>query len=241
MNDFPLSRRLAAEALGTALLLAAVVGSGIMAERLSGGNAAIALLANTLATFAALYVLILCFGPISGAQFNPAVSLFLALRRELPWRDLPVFALAQIAGGILGVWLAHGMFGEAIWQTGIKPRGSGGEILSEAVATFGLILTIALTGRFRAAALPFAVAGYIAAAYWFTASTSFANPAAAIARGLTASFANIRPGDVPAFIGAELAGMLAAAAILAWLIPSAFTLSGESAASGHRATRRAAD
>lgn len=236
MSDFPLSRRLAAEALGTALLLAAVVGSGIMAERLSGGNAAIALLANTLATYAALYVLILCFGPISGAQFNPAVSLFLALRRDLPWRHWPAFAAAQVVGGILGVWLAHAMFGEAILQAGVKPRGSGGELLSEAVATFGLILTIALTGRFRPAALPFAVAGYIAAAYWFTASTSFANPAAAIARAFTASFANIHPGDVPGFIGAELAGILLAAAFLAWLTPS-----GESAASGHRAARTAAD
>ncbi len=213
-----LPRRLAAEALGTGLLLCAVVGSGIMAARLSGGNDGLALLANTLATQGALVALILGFAPISGAQFNPAVSLYLALRGELAWRQLPLYALAQIGGAILGVWLAHGMFGEAILQVGMKPRASSGEFLSEIVATFGLILTIGLLARHRAEAIPYAVAGYIGAAYWFTASTSFANPAAAIARSLTASFANIRPQDVAGFILAEITGTLLAAGLLSWLL-----------------------
>jgi len=222
-----LSRRLAAEALGTGLLLCAVVGSGIMAARLSGGNDGLALLANTLATQGALVALILGFAPISGAQFNPAVSLFLALRGDLPWRELPLYILAQIGGGILGVWLAHGMFGEVILQVGTKPRASGGEFLSEIVASFGLILTIGLLARHRAEAIPYAVAGYIGAAYWFTASTSFANPAAAIARSLTASFASIRPEEVPGFILGEVIGALLAAICLSWLLrrPSAMKAS----------------
>lgn len=211
-------RRLSAEALGTLLLLATVVGSGIMGERLAGGNAAVALLANTMATYAALIVLILGFGPVSGAHFNPAVSAYMAFRRALPWRDWPGYVLAQIAGGILGVWLAHAMFGEAILQAGVKPRASGGEFLGEVVATFGLILTIVLTARHRAEAVPLAVGSYIAAAYWFTSSTSFANPAATIARSLTATFAGIRPADMLGFIGAELIGMLLAAGFLAWFL-----------------------
>jgi len=211
-----LARRLAAEALGSGLLLAAVVGSGIMAERLAGGQVGLALLANTLATQGALVALILAFAPISGAQFNPAVSLFLSLRGLLPWPHLPLYALAQIGGAILGVWLAHGMFGEAIWQWGVKARATPGEWLSEIVAAFGLILTIGLLERQRPEAIPYAVAGYIGAAYWFTASTSFANPAAAIARGLTASFASIRPEDVPAFVLAELLGTLLAAAAVVY-------------------------
>lgn len=216
-----LSRIVAAEALGTALLLAAVVGSGIMAERLAGGNVAVALLANTMATYAILVVLILAFQPISGAQFNPAVTLFLCLRGDLPWRHLPLLAAVQVIGGVTGVLLAHAMFGEPIWQFGLKERSSGGEILSEAVAAFGLILTIGLVGRARPTAVPYAVASYIAAAYWFTASTSFANPAAAIARSFTATFASIAPGHVPAFVIAEIAGALAGALVLGWLLREA--------------------
>ena len=213
-----LPRIAAAEALGTALLLAAVVGSGIMAERLSGGNVAVALLANTMATGAILVVLILAFQSISGAQFNPAVTLFLCLRGDVPWRHLPVLVAVQVAGGIGGVLLAHAMFGESIWQFGLRDRSTGGEILSEAVAAFGLILTIGLVGRARPAAIPYAVAGYISAAYWFTASTSFANPAAAIARSFTASFASIAPGHVPAFVIAEISGALVGTLVLGWFL-----------------------
>jgi len=218
MAEAPLSRRLVAEALGTLLLLATVVGSGIMGERLAAGNAAVALLANTMATYAALVVLILGFGPISGAHFNPAVSAYFALRKEMPWREWAGYSVAQILGGILGVWLAHAMFAEAIFQAGVKPRNSGGELLGEVVATFGLILTIILTARHRPQAVPMAVGSYIAAAYWFTSSTSFANPAAAIARSLTTTFAGIRPADMPGFIGAELVGMLLAAGFLSWFL-----------------------
>lgn len=230
-----LSRIAAAEALGTALLLAAVVGSGIMAERLAGGNVALALLANTMATYAILVVLILAFQPISGAQFNPAVTLFLCLRGDLPWRHLPVLTVVQVVGGIIGVWLAHAMFGEPFWQFGLKERSSGGEILSEAVAAFGLILIIGLIGRARPTAIPYAVASYIAAAYWFTASTSFANPAAAIARSFTASFAGIAPGHVPAFVIAEIAGALAGAFALGWFLREA---DGDQALAGARRSSR---
>jgi glycerol uptake facilitator-like aquaporin len=194
--------KLIAEALGTAFLLATVVGSGIMGERLSGGNDGVALLANTAATGAMLYVLISIFAPLSGAHFNPAVTLALGERRE--W--LPRI-LVQLAGAVLGVWLAHAMFEMPVLQWGAKVRTGPAQWLSEGIATFGLILTIMLGERHRPAAL---VAAYIVAAYWFTASTSFANPAVTIARALTESFAGIRPRDAPGFIMAQLAGAFAA-------------------------------
>ena len=199
-------RALAAEAMGTIFLLATVVGSGIMAERLSGGNIAVALLGNTVATGAMLYVLITLFGPLSGAQFNPAVTLILGPRSEAVPR-----LLVQVLSAILGTWLAHAMFGEVILQWGVKARSGPGQWLSEGVATFGLILTIMLGERHRPAAIPALVGLYITAAYWFTASTSFANPAVTIARSLTASFAGIAPIDAPAFIAAQMAGAFAAA------------------------------
>ena len=198
-------RALAAEALGTLFLLATVVGSGIMAERLSGGNVAVALLGNTIATGAMLYVLISLFGPISGAQFNPAVTLALGPRNEA----LPRFVVQTVAA-ILGVWLAHAMFGEAILQWGIKARTGPAQWLSEGVATFGLIMTIMLGARHQPSAIPALVGLYITAAYWFTASTSFANPAVTIARSLTTSFAGIAPTDAPAFIAAQFVGAFAA-------------------------------
>ena len=199
-----LRHKLVAEAIGTLLLLATVVGSGIMAQRLAGGNVAIALLGNTLATGAVLYVLIVLFGPVSGAEFNPAVTLTLGKRGE--W--LPRI-LVQLVAAILGVWLAHAMFGEAIWQIGSKARAGPAQWLSEGVATFGLILTIVVGGRHRPDALPALVALWIVAAYWFTASTSFANPAVTIARSLTESFAGIRPVDAPGFVVAQLIGAFA--------------------------------
>jgi glycerol uptake facilitator-like aquaporin len=201
-------RALAAEALGTMFLLATVVGSGVMAERLAGGNVAVALLGNTIATGAMLYVLISLFGPISGAQFNPAVTLVLGPRAEFVQR-----LAVQIIAAILGVWLAHAMFEMQVLQTGVKLRGGPAQWLSEGVATFGLILTIILGERHRPAALPTLVALYIVAAYWFTASTSFANPAVTIARSLTDSFAGIRPADAPGFIAAQFAGAFLARAI----------------------------
>jgi glycerol uptake facilitator-like aquaporin len=218
LGDFGFLRRLAAEALGTALLLAVVVGSGIMGERLAGGNAAIALLANTLATGTGLVVLITVFGPISGAHFNPAVTLVFAIRRELGARMAAAYVAAQIAGGVLGVWAAHAMFAEPIWQVSTKLRDGPAQAWSEAVATFGLILTILGTIRFRPQATPAAVGLYIAAAYWFTASTSFANPAVTLARSLSDTFAGIAPSSAPAFIAAQLAGALAAASLCKWLL-----------------------
>lgn len=202
--------RLSAELLGTGLLVATVVGSGIMAERLASGNVALALLCNTLATGAILFVLITVFGPVSGAQFNPAVSLIEVLRGEMTLRRALLYMAAQIVGGLLGTLLAHGMFDLALLQIGMKARTGPGQWLSEAVATFGLIVTIIGTLRARAEAIPTAVALYITAAYWFTASTSFANPAVTIARAFTTSFAGIAPGDVPMFILAQLIGALAA-------------------------------
>lgn len=197
---------IAAEFVGTLLLLAIVVGSGIMGARLSGGNDAIALLANAAATAGGLYVLIVLLGPISGAHFNPAVTLAMRLRGEslpAPW---PAYLVAQVLGAILGVWLAHAMFELPLWQPGTRVRTGIAQGVSEAVATFGLLLTIVLGARFRPAALPALVAGWIFAAYWFTASTSFANPAVTLARALTQSFAGIRMADVPGFIVAQLAG-----------------------------------
>jgi glycerol uptake facilitator-like aquaporin len=213
-------RRLAAEALGTALLLAVVVGSGIMGQRLSGGNDAIALLGNTLATGAGLVVLIEVFGPVSGAHFNPAVTMVFALRREIAVRLALGYVAVQIVGAILGVWAAHAMFAEPILQVSAKLRAGPAQVWSEAVATFGLVLTILGTLRFRPKITPTAVGLYITAAYWFTASTSFANPAVTLARSLSDTFAGIAPASAPGFLGGQIVGALAAAAIAAWLFTS---------------------
>ncbi|WP_309642863.1 MIP/aquaporin family protein [Phenylobacterium sp.] len=210
-------RRLITEGLGTAWLLAVVVGSGIMAERLAGGNVAIALLGNTLATGAALFGLITIFGPISGAHFNPAVSVVFALKRELPWKDAAGFVAVQALGAILGVWAAHAMFEVPIWQVSTKLRDGPAQVFSEGIATFGLILIILGTVRFRPAATPAAVGLYITAAYWFTASTSFANPAVTLARALTDSFAGIAPISAPGFVLGQVLGALAAWIVGGWL------------------------
>ena len=212
-------RKLVSEALGTALLLATVVGSGIMAERLAD-NEALALLANTIATGAALVALILTFGPISGAHFNPAVTLADASQRGLPWREVPGYVVAQIAGSIAGVVLAHAMFGEPLIAASTKVRVGFPQVLSEFVATFGLVAVIWGCVRRRSDAVPFAVAAYIVAAYWFTASTSFANPAVTIARSLTDTFTGIRPQDAPPFVVAQLLGAAAATALFRWLVPA---------------------
>lgn len=212
-----LLRRAAAELLGSAFLLAAVVGSGIMAERLAGGNVALALLGNTLPTGAILVVLILIFGPISGAHFNPAVSLSFALRRELPWRDFAVYVGCQIAGAIAGVLIAHAMFDMPILQVSTKARFGAGQWIAEFVAAFGLVLTILGCVARNATATAYAVGLYITAAYWFTASTSFANPAVTIARSLSNTFAGIAPNGVAYFIGAQLAGAIAASVLASWL------------------------
>lgn len=213
-----MSRRLAAEFIGTLLLLAVVVGSGTMGEQLAAGNAAVALLANAAATAAALYVLIVLLGPVSGAHFNPAVSLVLRLRGELASGALAAYVGMQLAGAVCGVLLAHAMFGLEPLQPGDHVRSGAAQWLSEGVATFGLLLTILLGARQRAAALPALVACYIFAAYWFTASTSFANPAVTVARALTRTFAGIRPLDAPGFIAAQLAGALLALALAGWLL-----------------------
>lgn len=210
------ARRLAAEALGTALLLAVVVGSGIMGERLAGGNVAIALLANSLATGAALTVLITVFGPISGAHFNPVVSLAFALRRELSWSMAAAYAAVQTAGAIAGVFAAHAMFAEPILQVSTKLRDGAPLAFSEVVATFGLLATILGTARTRPEFIPVAVGLYISAAYWFSASTSFANPAVTAARALTNTFAGIAPSSAPLFMAAQLCGALAAVAVFGW-------------------------
>lgn len=196
---------LLAETIGTALLLAVVVGSGIMAERLSGASVALALLANTGATVCGLYVLITALGPVSGAQFNPSVTLALWALGRVPGRRVPAYLLAQTVGAVLGVWLAHGMFDLPIWQSGDAARTGPGQWLSEGVATAGLLGTILCVGRYRPDHVAAAVALYIGAAYWFTASTSFANPAVTLARSLTGSFAGIAPADAPGFILAQLA------------------------------------
>ena len=216
----PVARRLIAEGLGTALLLTAVVGSGIMAERLSGGNNAVALLANAIATGAALYPLILSFDGLSGANFNPAVSLVMGINRELRWRLVGPYALVQTVGAILGVWVAHLMFDMPILQTSPKVRTGIGQWAGEFVATFGLIMVIECGRRQFPAQLPATVATYIVAAYWFTTSTSFANPAVTIARSLTATFAGIAPENAAAFIVAQFAGALASAALFGWLYRS---------------------
>ena len=216
--SFGMSRGLAAEGLGTALLLAVVVGSGVMGERLAEGNTAIALLGNTLATGAALVVLIWIFGPISGAHFNPAVTLIAALRRDLTPPLALAYVAAQVGGAVLGVWIAHAMFGEPILQASAKLRSGGAQAFSEVVATFGLIGTILGVSRFRPESTPMAVGLYITAAYWFTASTSFANPAVTLARSLSDTFAGIAPASAPAFILAQFAGALLAAGVFGWLL-----------------------
>ena len=213
----PINRRLAAEGIGSFFLFACVIGSGIMAEKLSGGNVAVALLANTLATGAILFVLITMLGPISGAHMNPAVSLVAAARRELRWGDAGAYILAQFAFGILGAWAAHLMFGLPTLQLSLKARTGLGQWTGEFIATFGLILTILGTVRYRQSWVPATVALYITAAYWFTSSTSFANPAITVARSLTNSFAGIAPHDVPMFILAQLLGAASAALLAKWL------------------------
>ena len=215
----PLSQRAFVEGLGTAFLLAAVVGSGIMAQRLAGGNAALALLGNTLPIGAILVVLILVFGPLSGAHFNPAVTIAAALRRELPWPDAAVYILVQLIGGVIGVWTAHLMFELPLWQVSQHARTGAGQWLAEFVATFGLLLTILGCAARVPAAIPYAVGLYITSAYWFTASTSFANPAVTIARSLSDTFAGIAPAAAPGFILAQLIGMLAAVILARWLWP----------------------
>jgi glycerol uptake facilitator-like aquaporin len=212
-----LSRRLVSEGLGTALLLATVVGSGIMGQSLSGGNIALALLGNTMATGAILVVLILVFGPVSGAHFNPAVSIAFAVRGELSWRDVTLYIVAQIAGALIGVWIAHLMFDLPLWQISTTVRTGPGQWLAEFVATFGLLLTIFGCLIRTPAAVPYAVGLYITAAYWFTASTSFANPAVTVARSVSDTFAGIAPAGAPAFVVAQLAGMLLAVATARWL------------------------
>lgn len=216
-----LSRRIAAEALGTMLLLAMVVGSGIMGERLAADNTAIALLANTLATGTGLAVLILIFGPISGAHFNPAVTLSLAWERALPWREVPIYVMAQIAGGYAGVAAADFMFNLPLFFASTHIRTGASQWFSEFVATFGLMAVILGCVRQRPAAVPWAVGAYIASAYWFTASTSFANPAVTLARSASNTFAGIRPDDAPAFIAAQLMGALTATVLFRWLLPPA--------------------
>lgn len=216
----PLSKRVVAEAVGTAMLLAAVVGSGIMGERLAGGNGAIALLANTIATGAALVALILTFGPISGAHFNPAVTLADASQRGIAWRETPFYIAAQTIGAFSGVAAANIMFGQPVFFASHHARAGGAQLFSEFVATFGLLAVIWGCVRVQTSVVPFAVAAYITAAYWFTSSTSFANPAVTLARSASDTFAGIRPVDVPGFIIAQLLGAAAATALFRWLLPS---------------------
>ena len=215
-----IARRVTAEAVGTCLLLAAVVGSGIMGERLAGGNVGVALLANTIATGAALVALILTFGPISGAHFNPAVTLADASQGGLPWNEVPLYLGAQVIGAFAGVATAHLMFEVPVFFASRHARSGPAQAFSEFVATFGLLAVIWGCARLRSSAVPFAVASYITAAYWFTASTSFANPAVTLARSATDTFAGIRPADAPAFIAAQLLGAAAATGLFRWLVPT---------------------
>jgi glycerol uptake facilitator-like aquaporin len=217
---FSLAARMTAEFVGTALLLMAVVGSGIMGERLAGGNVAIALLANTIATGAALVALILTFGPVSGAHFNPAVSLADAWQRGMPWRESPAYIVAQVLGGYVGVVSAHAMFALPLFSASRHNRSGAPQMFSEFIATFGLLSVIWGCSRLRTSVVPFAVGAYITAAYWFTASTSFANPAVTLARAATDTFSGIRPADVLGFIAAQLVGAAAATALFSWLVPS---------------------
>jgi glycerol uptake facilitator-like aquaporin len=216
-----LGKRLAAEGLGTALLLAVIIGSGIMGEQLAQGNTAIALLANALATGAGLSVLILVFGPASGAHFNPLVSIAEATRSGLSWREVPLYAAAQIAGAFAGVAAAHAMFGKPLFSASRHVRAGWPMLWSEAVAAFGLLLAILAVSKTRPAAVPFAVGAYITAAYWFTASTSFANPAVTLARAASDTFAGIRPDDVFGFVAAQAIGALAACLLYRWLFTRA--------------------
>jgi glycerol uptake facilitator-like aquaporin len=217
MQNFDLPRRLVAEALGTALLVATVVGSGIMAESLTK-DVALALLGNTLPTGAILVVLITILGPVSGAHFNPAVTLVFALKRELPPREALSYILAQVAGGIVGTVIAHAMFALPLLDASLKVRTGGAQWLAEGIAAFGLVATILAGIRFERAAVPWLVGLYITAAYWFTSSTSFANPAVAIARSMTNTFSGIRPADLPGFIAAEFGGAVAALLLMNWLL-----------------------
>ena len=217
MMQIDLPRRLAAEFVGTALLLAVVVGSGIMGERLADGNAAIALLGNTIATGAILVVLILIFGPVSGAHFNPAVTLSFALQRAISRVDALAFVAVQVAGGLAGVWLAHLMFSEPIIMLGTNARTGLGQWIAEAVATFGLVATIMACVRTRPQVVPYAVGLFITAGYWFTSSTSFANPAVTFGRSFTDTFSGIRPIDAPAFVAFQIAGAVIATVFCVWL------------------------
>ncbi len=221
-----LVRRFAAEFLGTGLLVAAVVGSGIMAERLADGNVALALLANTIATGAALVALILAVGPISGSHLNPAVTLAMGMRKLMPWSEVPIYFAAQFSGGIIGTLLAHVMFGQPIFSLSHHPRAGWPQLISEFVATFGLLCVIWGCLRINSAmAVPVAVGSYITAAYWFTASTSFANPAVTLARSITDSFTGIRPIDVLPFMAAQLLGAVVATKLFEWLLP--LTVNGQ--------------
>lgn len=215
-----LARRVVAEFVGTAFLVAAVIGSGIMAERLSNGNVGLALLENTIATGAALVALIVTFGPISGAHLNPVVTVMDAFERGLPWAETPLYIFAQVVGGIGGAVIAHLMFGLSPTSLSTHVRSGSSQVFSEFVATFGLVCVIWGSSRLKPTAVPFAVGAYITAAYWFTASTSFANPAVTIARCLSDTFAGIRPTDVPWFVAAEFAGGLGATLLFRWLVPS---------------------
>jgi glycerol uptake facilitator-like aquaporin len=215
-----LPRRVAAEGIGTAFLLAIVIGSGVMGERLSGGNTAIALLANALATGAGLVALLLTFGPISGAHLNPAVTVAAATQGGVQWRDVPWYVAAQVVGAFAGVAVAHVMFSEPLFSASEHARAGVSQLVSEFVATFGLLATIWGVARSRVSAVPFAVGGYITAAYWFTSSTSFANPAVTLARAASDTFAGIRPMDVPAFVLAQALGAAAATGTFAWLLPA---------------------
>lgn len=214
-----LARRVNAEFLGSALLLVAVVGSGIMGQRLSGGNVAIALLANTIATGATLVAIILTFGPVSGAHFNPVVTLADASRGAMSWRHVPLYVMAQLTGAFAGVACADLMFSEPVFSASRHIRAGSAQLLSEFIATFGLLVVILGCARWRSSAVPFAVGAYITGAYWFTASTSFANPTVTLARSATDTFAGIRPVDAPGFVLAEFAGALAATVIFRWLAP----------------------
>lgn len=222
-----LPRRCVAEFFGTALLVSTVIGSGIMAERLSNGNVALALLANTIATGAALVALIVAFGPISGAHLNPVVTLMDAWERGLPWGETPHYVLSQILGGMVGAVVAHLMFGLAVVSLSRHVRSGPSQVFSEFIATFGLLAVIWGSSRLKPAAVPFAVGAYITAAYWFTASTSFANPAVTIARCLSDTFAGIRPVDVPWFLVAQFLGGIGATLLFRWLVPGLSTQAGD--------------
>ena len=220
MAEADLRRRLVAEALGTGMLIATVIGSGIMAEALAGGNVAIALLGNTVATGAILVVIILMFGPLSGAHFNPAVTFVFLLRGEISRRDALFYVVVQIAGGLIGMLITHAMFEQRLFQIGTIERTGGAQWLAEVVATFGLVAAILGTLRWRPEAVPFAVGLYITAGYWFIASTSFANPAVTVARSFTDTFSGITPAHMPAFIVAQFVGAGLAAALFGWLLPA---------------------